>query len=117
MARPFSSDLRERVVGSVVKGGLSRRAAADRFGVGISTVIAWVRRFGETGSVTPGQMGGHRPKKIVGEHRDWLLRRCSEKDFTLRGLVAELAERGLRVDYRVVWKFVHAENLSHKKRR
>ncbi len=117
MARPFSSDLRERVVASVMTGGLSRRAAADRFGVGISTVISWVRRFGETGSVAPGQMGGHRPKKIIGEHRDWLVRRCGEKDFTLRGLVAELADRGLSVDYRVVWKFVHAENLSHKKRR
>ena len=38
-------------------------------------------------------------------------------DFTLRGLVAELAECGLKVDYRTVWEFVHAEKLSHKKRR
>jgi transposase len=38
-------------------------------------------------------------------------------DFTLRGLVAELGERGLMVDYRSVWEFVHAEKLSHKKRR
>jgi putative transposase len=30
---------------------------------------------------------------------------------TLRGLVAELS-RGLKVDYRSVWKFVHAETLS-----
>ena len=62
-------------------------------------------------------MGGRRPKKLVGEHRDWLLQRCRERDFTLRGLVDELAERGLKVDYRVVWAFVHAEKLSHKKRR
>jgi putative transposase len=117
MARAFSSDLRERVVASVVQGGLSRRSTAERFGVGISTVIAWVRRFGETGSVAPGKVGGHRPKKIVGEHRDWLICRCKKGDFTLRGLVVELAERGLSVDYRVVWKFVHAENLTHKKRR
>jgi putative transposase len=34
----------------------------------------------------------------------------------LRGLVAELAERGLKVDYRSVWEFVHAEKLSFKKR-
>ena len=62
-------------------------------------------------------MGGHRPKKLVGEHRDWLLQRCRERDFTLRGLVAELAGRGLSVDYRVVWNFVHDEKLSYKKRR
>jgi hypothetical protein len=33
----------------------------------------------------------------------------------LRGLVVELAERGLEVDYRSVWEFVHAEKLSFKK--
>src|SRR5262245_51815502 len=38
-------------------------------------------------------------------------------DFTLRGLVAELAARGLKVDYRSVWAFVHAEKLSFKKKR
>ncbi len=31
------------------------------------------------------------------------------------GLVAELAERGLKVDYRTVWSFVHDEKLSFKK--
>lgn len=35
----------------------------------------------------------------------------------LRGLVAELAERGVKVDYRSVWEFVHAEGLSFKKKR
>jgi putative transposase len=62
-------------------------------------------------------MGGHRPKQISGAWRHWLLGRCREADFTLRGLVGELAERGLKVDYRSVWEFVHAEKLSHKKRR
>jgi transposase len=117
MARPLSIDLRERVVDAVVRGGLSCRKAAGRFGVGVSTVIAWVARFRKTGSVAPGQMGGHRPKKLVGAWRDWLIARCREREFTLRGLVAELAERGLRVDYRTVWEFVHAEGLTHKKRR
>ena len=117
MARPYSGDLRERVVASVEREGLSRRQAAARFGVGISTVINWVRRFRETGSLAAGKMGGHRPKKISGGHRDWLVQRCRERDFTLRGLVAELAERGLKVDYRSVWAFVHAETLTHKKRR
>jgi len=46
-----------------------------------------------------------------------LLARCHERDFTLRGLVVELGERGLKVDYRSVWEFVHAEALTYKKRR
>jgi putative transposase len=117
MGKPYSMDLRERVVGAVETGGLSRHAAARRFGVGVSTVINWVRRQRETGSLAPGQMGGHKPKAIRGAHRVWLLQRTQAGDFTLRGLVAELAERGLKVDYRSVWSFVHAEKLSFKKNR
>lgn len=116
MARPYSMDLRERAVRAVEAEGLSRRAAAGRFGLGVSTVINWVRRSRETGSVRPGRMGGHKPKKLAGAHREWLLARCRERGFTLRGLVAELAERGLKVDYRSVWEFVHAEALTYKKR-
>jgi putative transposase len=117
MGKPYSMDLRKRVAGAVVTGGMSCRQAAARYGVGVSTAINWVRRLHETGSVAPGQMGGHRPKAISGEHRVWLLARTKERDFTLRGLVAELAGRGLKVDYRTVWNFVHAEKLSFKKNR
>lgn len=116
MAAPYSMDLRRRVIGAV-EGGLSCNQAATRFDVAISTVIGWVNRYRQTGSFAPDRMGGHRPKKLVGEHREWLLRRCQEEAFTLRGLVVELAERGLAVDYRVVWRFVHDEKLSYKKRR
>ena len=117
MAKPYSDDLRERVIDAVERQGLSRRQAAAHFGVGVKTAIDWVRRFRESGRVSALPMGGRRPKKLVGAHRDWLLQRCQERDFTLRGLVAELGQRGLKVDYRSVWAFVHAEKLSYKKRR
>jgi transposase len=117
MAKPYSLDLRERAVVAVLRGGLSRHRAAAQYDLGVSTVINWVRRFQETGSVAPGQMGGHKPKAIRGEHHTWLVERIRGKDFTLRGLVAELADRGLKVDYRSVWNFVHAERLSFKKNR
>lgn len=117
MARPYSMDLRERAVAAVEIEGLSCRAAAARFDLAVSTAIKWMRRVRETGSVRPGRMGGHKPKKIVGAHRAWLVARCRERDFTLRGLVAELGERGLKADYRSVWEFVHSEALTYKKRR
>ena len=108
----FANGLWRRLRRTGCRGGRRRRALAS----GVSTAIRWVQRFRETGSVAPGQMGGHKPKKrSAGEHRDWLLERLPERDFTLRGLVAELAERGLKVDYRTVWDFVHAEKLSFKK--
>jgi hypothetical protein len=73
---------------------MSRNQAAKHFGVAISTAINWMKQVDETGSVAPGQMGD---------------------DFTLRGLVAELAGRGLKVDYHSMWDFVHGEKLSFKK--
>ena len=57
------------------------------------------------------------PRKIRGEQADWLRARMAEGAFTLPGLVAELAGRGLRVDYRTMWAFAHAEGLSFKKNR
>jgi putative transposase len=42
MSKPYSMDLRERVVAAVERG-LSRRKAAAQFGVSVRAAIAWVR--------------------------------------------------------------------------
>jgi putative transposase len=36
MGRPYSLDLRERMVAAVERDGLSLREAAERFGIGVS---------------------------------------------------------------------------------
>ena len=41
MAKPYSFDLRERVTAAVDRDGMSRQAAARRFGVAASTAIHW----------------------------------------------------------------------------
>ena len=103
MMKPYSMDLRERVVAAVKREGLPRQAAARRFGAAPSTSINRVKRLEDTGSVAAGRCGGCRPKKIAGAQDDWLRWRCRDAAFTIRGLVLELAERGLKVSYRVVW--------------
>ena len=116
MARPYSDDLRERVI-DALNSGLSCRQAADRFGVSVSAVVKWSQRVRATGSVSARRMGGHRPFALASE-RDWLLERInSETDVSLRRLQSELAERGTIVSYGAVWNFVHREGLSHKKNR
>src|SRR5580698_2984607 len=89
MGKPYSVDLRRRVV-AAIESGMSRNQAARQFGVAISTAIGWMQRVEQTGSVAPGQMGGHKPKAISSEHAVWLSQRIRAGDFTLRGLVAEL---------------------------
>ena len=106
MGRPYSMDLRERAVGRVEAGESCRRVARS-FPVGVSSVIRWVDRKRRTGRVEPGQMGGHRSSLISGDHESWLSARITSADFTLRELTLELAERGLKVDERTVWAFVH----------
>lgn len=115
MARPYSLDLRERVVGAVADGQSCRQVAA-RFGVSVASVVKWSQRFRLTGSAAALPMGGRRPYALAGE-RAWLLARIAEKpDVTLRGLVAELAERGIRVSYFAVWHFFEHEGISFKKK-
>lgn len=115
MSRPYSMDLRERAVARVLAGE-SVRAVASMLSISAATVVRWSGRHRATGSVAPGKIGGHKVSILSGGHRDWLLERAT-RDFTLRGLVAELAEREVKVDYVQVWRFVHAEGLSFKKKR
>src|SRR5215213_2107268 len=83
MPRPYSQDLRDRVVASVA-GGRSRRATAKIFGVSVATVARWSQRFGTRGSAAALAIGGRRPYRLAGR-RDWLLARIAEKpDLTLR---------------------------------
>ena len=55
--KPYSLDLRERVV-SYVEGGHSRRAAAAHFRVSPSFVINLMTAFRERGAVAPKALGG-----------------------------------------------------------
>jgi transposase len=56
------------------------------FCVSVSSVVKWAQRKRATGSCAPARMGGHRPKRLVGTYRTWLVARTAEKPFTLRGL-------------------------------
>jgi transposase len=115
MTRPYSMDLRERVVAAVA-GGLSRRAAARLFDVGTATVIRWMQRQTATGSCAAKAMGGRRRAVLLTE-RDWLLARIAvAPDLTVRTLRAELAERGTKVSYDAVWRFLRDERLTFKKK-
>jgi len=109
-------DLRARAIARV-QAGESVRVAARALSISPSSVVKWSQRFRATGSAVAGKMGGHRPRLLAGRHADFLRERIAQGDFTLRGLVAELAGHGLKVDYRTVWTFVRGEGLSFKKNR
>src|ERR1700739_3138949 len=95
MPKPYSLDLRERVV-SYVEAGHSRRAAAAHFRVSPSFVINLMTAFRERGAIAPKALGGWRHSKLD-PHRVFILRRVAEKtDISMPELAGELpgARRG-----------------------
>src|SRR5262252_1179690 len=97
MASAYSQDLRDRVIGAVVGEGMSRRAAAARFGVSESSAIKWVLE--RSGLRAASKMGGYlRPR--LEPHREFLEAVRAEKtDITLQALCDRLrTERGVRAD-------------------
>ena len=96
---------------------MSRRRAASVFGVGIATVIDWVRVWRQSGRLVAKPMGGDHSSRLKSE-RAWLLARIAAvPDLTLEEIRAELADRGLHVGYGTVWRFFAAEGISFKKNR
>ncbi|TIY10599.1 MAG: hypothetical protein E5V16_10960 [Mesorhizobium sp.] len=65
MGKPYSMDLRTRVVASVEREGLSRRQAAERYGVGISTVTTTPLWHSDAvRGVHPINLGSHKGKAV-----------------------------------------------------
>jgi transposase len=116
MARPYSRDLRERVVRDV-EDGASRRAVARKYRVSVSFVIKLVQRWRRRGSVSPGQIGGQKSYALAGhaELVSGLVR--ARPDLTIDELQAYLAERGIAVCRSGVGRFLVALGLTRKKRR
>jgi transposase len=114
----LSDDLRERVVKAVVEGGMSRNAAAERFGVSVASAVRWVKRFETTGEISPAPTGGDRRSKRIEAHRDYLLgliRRMP--DITLLEIEHRLLERsGERFSSSVLWRFFDRHDITFKKR-
>ncbi len=113
MVKPYSEDLRVRVVGRVEAGHPVREVAAT-FGVSVSSVVKWSQRKRQTGSVAAKPMGGRQARSLVAQ-RDWMVARLAAKpDVTLRELVAELNARAVRTSYGSVWRLLNDEGISFK---
>lgn len=118
MAKSLSVDLRRRVVDAVEEGS-SCRAAAARFGVGVSSAIRWVQRARTRGDLEPDKRGGNHRSHRIDAHRDLILGWIDEMpDLTL----AEISERldgtvGYRPLPSIVCRFFQRHGVTRKKRR
>jgi transposase len=116
MGKPLSMDLRERVVGAIA-GGMSRRAAAARFGVSAASAVRWAALQRDQGKPAAKPQGGDtRSAKIEAQSaRIWALHEASP-DITLAELRALLANEGIAVAVSTLWRFFARHRYTHKKR-
>lgn len=116
MGRPYSTDLRERMVREV-EAGESRRSAAGRFDVAPSTAVRLMNRYEETGSVEPPRQGRPKGSGKLGPHKAFIIDRVKAKpDITMPELAAVLeAERGVVAHPTCLSKLLCAEGFTYKK--
>ena len=113
--KPYSDDLRARVV-TAVAGGCSRHAAAERFAVSASSAIRWVALHEETGSVSARRRGG-KSRSPLEPHASWLLDLIAKEiDLTLAEIVQRLLQdRGVYTSDSSLDRFFARHKVSFKK--
>ena len=113
MGRPYSEDLRGRIV-AAVESGVSRNTAARQFAVSVSCVVKLMQRFRRTGSVAPAPRG---KKPYVLEGHEALVRElvAARPDLTLDELHQAISDRGVHVGRSSVNRFLRACGLTLKK--
>jgi putative transposase len=118
MVKPYSEDLRERVIAAVEEGELSRREAARRYRVSVASAVKWLQHYRQTGRTKPRAMGGDR-RSVLKPHRSWLLQlACGKPDLTLKAISKQLEDaHAVRADASMLCRFFKSEGFSFKKNR
>jgi transposase len=115
MAKPYSEDLRARIVAEV-EDGATIPEAAEQCRVSISSVVRFLRLHRETGSVSPAQFGGYKEFALAA-HEELVRQLVAEQpDITLAELRTRLAKEKLIVGTSSISRFLHHLKLPFKKK-
>lgn len=114
MAKPYSQDLRERVI-AAVEAGHTQTDVATMLKIGRRTVVNYVTRWRTAGHVKPDKFGGHKKHKLA-DHADKVKSLVeAEPDQTILELHAKLEAAKIRVSTSAVDRFLRASGLTYKK--
>ena len=111
-----SDDLRFRVT-EAIAGGCSRRAAAERFAVSVSSAIRWSARAASEGNPRARKQGRPAGKGPLVAHLDYLIGVVEAvPDVTMPELAARLqAERGVVAAWASLSKLLCRAGFTYKK--
>jgi transposase len=98
---------------------MSRRSAAQRFGVAASTAIKWVDQWHRAGHIRPRPQGGDNRSHRIEAHAEEILALVEDRpDITLAEIAAYLEDaHGLGVAQSTVWRLLERHELTFKKNR
>ena len=115
MGKPYSEDLRARVV-RAAQDGATIPETAEQLGVSISSVVRFLRLQRDTGSVSAAKFGGY--KEFVLAAHEELVRRLIEEQpaITLAELEARLAKKNVLVGKSSISRFLNHLKLPFKKK-
>ena len=118
MAKPLSEDLRIRVI-RAVEDGMSRRAAAERFGVSPASAVRFVREWRASGATGSKPQGGDHRSHRIEVHRAVILGAIKTKpDMTLVEIAEMLKSRlGASFAPSSIWRFLDRHGITFKKNR
>jgi transposase len=115
MGKPYSDDLRERVV-AAIEAGHTRVKVAELYNMALSTVGGIIKRRRETGSVSPAKFGGYKTFTLE-PHTDRVKELVAEQpDSTLAELQVRLAKEKVKVSQSGISRFLRHINLTFKKK-
>jgi transposase len=112
MVRPYSVDLRERVVRA--EGSASRRATAAKFEVSISFVVKLMQRWRRHRTVQPDRIGGAKRPALAAHAERVRALVTAEPDLTIAELRHRLADEGIATSRSGLGRFLIAAGLTRK---
>ena len=113
-AEAYSGDLRERVI-EAVETGASRREAAERFEVSVSSAVKWLQRWRERRGAAPKPRGGS-ISPLEEFASEILALVAGHPDLTLVETVAALRKRRIKTSRSSLWRFLDRHNITLKKK-
>jgi transposase len=113
MPKPYSYELRVRVIESIEEGA-TRRETAELFGISPSVVVLWAQRWEEERSVSAKPTGGS-VSPLEG-HVEFLIGLVTaQPDLTLNEIVAAMRKAKIGGSRTAVWRFYERHGFSFKK--
>ncbi len=115
--KPYSLDLRQKILKRYQKGDISQRQLAQQFDVAVSFIETLLKRYRETGSVAPKVRTRQTPTKLNDEQLGVLEQLVeAQNDATLAELRERLAQKtGVQVSCSTIHRMLVKLNLSVKK--